>query len=72
MSIAAIDTEIVKCEARIDELKARLKVLRKERKRLESAGPREDGALGGRLEEDMPETTNDPKLGGTLGQGSKL
>jgi chromosome segregation ATPase len=71
MNVAAIDTEIVQCEARIDELKARLKVLRQERKKLKS-GVREDDALGGRLEEGLPQTTNDPKLGGTMGSGSTL
>lgn len=66
------DSEIAASEARISGLRARIKVLRKERKRLESEGQSEDGTLGGRLEQDMTESENDPKLGGTMGSGSIL
>jgi predicted RNase H-like nuclease (RuvC/YqgF family) len=65
------DAEIAASEARINGLRSRLKVLRNERKKLES-GLREDDALGGRLEQDMPKADNEPKLGGAMGSGSTL
>ncbi len=71
MNLSTVDSEIVKCEARIDELKARLKVLRKAKKKLES-GLHEDAALGGRTEEGMNGTADDSRLGGNMGQGSTL
>jgi hypothetical protein len=72
MTIVTIDSEIVQCKAKISGLKARLKVLQKARKNLES-GVGEDAALAGRVEEGMPDSNDDSSnIGGSLGSASRL